>query len=42
MALLQLYVHRPGSWYHLYMNPDNVNRLTGFARVTSGGDRNEP
>jgi len=37
-----VYVHRAGSWYPLYMNEDNEQRLRSFARVASGGSREEP
>jgi phosphoglycerate dehydrogenase-like enzyme len=38
----KVYVHRLGSWYHLYMNQENEARLHAFADVVSAGGREEP
>ena len=37
-----VYVHRLGSWYHLYMNEANEALLRSFSQVVTGGAREEP
>jgi phosphoglycerate dehydrogenase-like enzyme len=37
-----VYIHRLGTWYSLYMDAENEERLRSFAEVVSGGSREAP